>query len=60
MRQERKRGFGGLRERTVECMRGERLELGESRERSKDFGGIAVSSAQMSMNCPKETCFLVN
>lgn len=38
----------------------EGLEWGESRESSKGFGGIAVSNAQMCVNCPKETCFLVN
>lgn len=39
---------------------GGRAGMGESRESSKGFGGIAVSNAQMSVNCPKETCFLVN
>lgn len=38
----------------------EGLEWGESGERSKDLGGIAVSNTQMCVDCPKETCFLVN
>lgn len=33
---------------------------GESRESSEGFGGMAVSNAQVCVNCPKETCYLVN